>query len=137
MDYIGFRYSGMMPMTNHDDAASSTSALPQTPSLRLPTFFILLSLAPGATHGYAILKDVAALSDGAVTLSAGTLYEALGRLLAQGLVARDDRDDAPAAGPPRKIYRLTLPGRQALEAEARRMDRLATLALRRLASEEP
>jgi PadR family transcriptional regulator PadR len=105
--------------------------------LRAPTFFILLSLASGSKHGYAILKDVAALSEGAIVLSAGTLYEALGRLLAQGLVARTPDDDGQPMGPTRKAYRLTDAGRQALEAETNRMDRLVALARRRLAPEEP
>ena len=45
--------------------------------LREPTFFILLSLSPGPKHGYAILKEVEALSDGRVRLSTGTLYGAI------------------------------------------------------------
>lgn len=46
-----------------------------------PAFYILLSLAPGQKHGYAIMKDVEALSDGRLSLSTGTLYGALKRLL--------------------------------------------------------
>lgn len=106
------------------------------PPLRAPTFFILLSLVPGMKHGYAILKDVAALSDDSVVLSTGTLYEALGRLLEQGLVVRVAGDDLSTAGPPRKAYRLTSAGRQVLEAETNRMDHLVTLARQRLALEE-
>jgi len=50
------------------------------------TFFILLSLAPGAKHGYAILKEVPLLSQQRVTLSTGTLYGALKRLLTAGWI---------------------------------------------------
>ena len=58
------------------------------------TFLILLSLAPGPKHGYAIMKEVAALSGNRVQLSTGTLYGALGRLLSQGLI-----EQAPDEGP--------------------------------------
>ena len=109
--------------------------------LREPTFFILLSLAPGKKHGYAILKDVKEISQGKVRLSTGTLYEALARLLDQGLIARvlDDEvrtDETPKGqnhpGKPRKAYRLTKNGRQVLEAETRRMQSLVATAQRRL-----
>ena len=60
----------------------STSTLP----LREPTFLILLSLAPGPRHGYAILKEVESLSEGRVKLSTGTLYGAIERLLDQNWI---------------------------------------------------
>jgi len=56
--------------------------------LREPTFFILLSLASQEKHGYAILQDIKEISEGKVKLSTGTLYEALARLLDQGLIER-------------------------------------------------
>ncbi|NTU83165.1 MAG: helix-turn-helix transcriptional regulator [Chloroflexales bacterium] len=124
-------------MAVRDEESGQTPSAQGTIPLRAPTFFILLSLAPGVKHGYAILKDVAALSEGTVVLSAGTLYEALGRLLTQGLVARADDDDRQRAGPPRKAYHLTNAGRQALETETNRMDHLVALARHRLAREEP
>ena len=58
--------------------------------LREPTFFILLSLSPGPKHGYAILKEVEALSDGRVRLSTGTLYGAIKRLLDDDWIRRVD-----------------------------------------------
>lgn len=103
--------------------------------LRQPTFFILLSLAPGKKHGYAILKDVEELSGGKTRLSTGTLYEALGRLLDQGLIKRVGNDEDGKAGLPRKAYALTNSGRRALEAEMSRMESLAALARTRLAGE--
>lgn len=106
--------------------------------LREPTFFILLSLAPGSQdgaslHGYAILKQVESLSRGKVRLSTGTLYEALARLLEQGLVERLDETAAPEVpqaypGKPRKAYRLTRIGRRVLQAERRRMQALLEIA---------
>lgn len=106
--------------------------------LREPTFFILLSLSNNEKHGYAILKDVATLSSGRVQLSTSTLYEALARLLDQGLVARittvgDDGAAPGRPGRPRKFYRLTQTGRRVLNAELARLQGLVATAQRRLA----
>jgi len=97
------------------------------------TFFILLSLASGSKHGYAIMKDVAALSGGRVTLSTGTLYGALKRMLEQDWIERFDEADALQTGRLRKAYRLTDLGRRLLEAETARMHNLVTAARRRSA----
>ncbi|HRQ36631.1 MAG TPA: PadR family transcriptional regulator [Chloroflexota bacterium] len=106
--------------------------------LREPTFFILLSLAEGEKHGYAIIKDVAALSGGKVSLSTGTLYEALARLLDQALIERVESggspDDASVhPGRPRKAYRLTPKGGQVVQAEMARLQALIVAAQQRLA----
>ena len=98
--------------------------------LREPTFFILLSLIPAEKHGYGILKDVEALSEGSVRLSTGTLYEALSRLLEQGLLERTDEAAGIAPGKPRKVYRLTHTGRRVIEAEAARLRALSAAASR-------
>jgi PadR family transcriptional regulator PadR len=99
-------------------------------SISEPVFYILLSLAVGRKHGYAILKDVEYLSQEALLLSTSTLYSALGRLEARGYVARVAADGEPAPGLPRKVYALTPQGRDLLSAEARRVQRLAELARR-------
>lgn len=96
--------------------------------LREPTFFILLSLATAEKHGYAILKDVETLSQGHVRLTTGTLYEALARLLEQGLIERAFQEDDPGPGKPRKTYRLTHLGRLVIQAEAARLAMLAAAA---------
>lgn len=112
--------------------------------LREPTFFILLSLSEGEKHGYAIIKDVAALSNGKVNLSTGTLYEALARLLDQLLIERveaggEARGDPPEPethpGRPRKAYRLTPKGGQVVQAEMVRLQSLVLAAERRLAGQ--
>ena len=91
------------------------------------TFFILLSLAPGPKHGYAIMKDTRALSDGRVVLSTGTLYGALKRLLEQQWIRRvDDRDNNTARD--RKAYALTQQGWGALNAEIDRHQKLVGIA---------
>ncbi len=61
--------------------------------LREPTLFILLTLSKERKHGYAILKDVEALSEGRIVLSTGTLYGALARLLEQGLIRKSGEDN--------------------------------------------
>ena len=102
-----------------------------------PTFYILLSLALEKKHGYAILKDVTALSDGKIRLSTSTLYGALGRLLDQGLIERVPSEEEENTGPglPRKAYILSQTGRRILEAEANRMQALVTTARLRLGGE--
>jgi len=111
--------------------------------LREPSFFILLSLANGQKHGYAILKDVEAMSKSKVKLSTGTLYEALARLLDQDLIqpagsrAGEEKNFSknPHPGRPRKAYRLTPRGRQVLMAETYRLYEMAAVAMRRLGVE--
>jgi DNA-binding PadR family transcriptional regulator len=94
-----------------------------------PTFFILLTLVPGARHGYAIMQEVAELSDRRVVLSTGTLYTALKRLLDDGWIEQIEEVDAPRG---RKTYRLTAGGRTAVHEETTRLSALSTLAQRRL-----
>ncbi len=85
-------------------------------------FFILLSLAAGPRHGYAVLKDVEEISGGKNMLSVSTLYTTLGRLQEQGLIERSGSlNEEPAPGLPRKVYRLTNPGQAALRREALRL----------------
>jgi PadR family transcriptional regulator PadR len=93
-------------------------------------FFILLSLLPGPKHGYAIMKDVEALSDSRVSLSTGTLYGALKRLLDGGWVRRVD-DAQNGSGRERKSYALTQLGKGILEAETARMQNLVIAAQNR------
>jgi PadR family transcriptional regulator PadR len=91
----------------------------ETPPLREPTFFVLTALLPGPLHGYGIIKAVEEMSDGRVTLRAGTLYAALERLENAGAVALDREESE--GGPPRRYYRLTDEGLALLEAEGRRL----------------
>ena len=93
-------------------------------------FFILLSLLPGSKHGYAIMKDVEALSNSRVSLSTGTLYGALKRLLRAGWVQRVD-DGQDSSGRERKAYILTQLGKGILEAETARMQSLVAMTQER------
>ncbi|GLY98375.1 PadR family transcriptional regulator [Actinoplanes sp. NBRC 103695] len=87
--------------------------------MREPTFWILTSLASAPRHGYALIQDAERLSSGRVRLQAGTLYAALDRLVAEGLVA-PDREEI-VRGRARRYYRLTDDGAAALDAEAARL----------------
>src|ERR1041384_3160833 len=73
------------------------SLLPLPPAV----FHILIALADRDRHGYSIMQDVAARTDGKVRLSAGTLYSAIRRMLEQGLVAGVGERPAPPGGHPR------------------------------------
>lgn len=90
------------------------------------TFFILLSLARAPKHGYAILQEVAELSDDRLQLSTGTLYGALRRLLHQGWIARYEEASEVVNGRPRKAYRITELGQKILNADVARMEALIT-----------
>lgn len=100
--------------------------------LQEPTFFILLSLANEPRHGYAILKDVEALSGGKIRLGTGTLYGALNRLLDQGLIQRSPNGVANHPGKPRKAYQLTQTGLRVLQAETSRLNHMLSAARLRL-----
>ncbi len=98
--------------------------------MREPTFLLLTALTDGPRHGYALMRDVSALSDGRVRLRAGTLYAALDRLTGDGLVAEAGHE--VVEGRLRRYYELTDEGEQALLAETRRLRRNADRAARRL-----
>ncbi|MEO8623863.1 MAG: PadR family transcriptional regulator [bacterium] len=92
--------------------------LPLTPA----TFQILLALVDGERHGYAIMKDVAEHTEGAVRLGPGTLYGSLKRLLEGGLVEEGaERADPEMGDERRRYYRITKFGMSVARAEARRM----------------
>jgi DNA-binding PadR family transcriptional regulator len=91
--------------------------------LRPASYFVLASLLDGPLHGYAIASRARDLSDGAVRLTAGTLYGALERMASQGLVQVEREETVD--GRLRRYYRLSDQGREAVVREA---DRLAAAA---------
>ena len=106
----------------HDDAAA---LLPLPPT----TFHILMALADGERHGYAIIQDVAERTNGAVKLSAGTLYRSIHRMLEDGLLEEiDERPDPEEDDERRRYYRITRFGREVARAEAARLTDLVRLA---------
>src|SRR5258708_23347007 len=94
------------------------------------TFLILTSLAAGTQHGYGITADVLEISRGRVRLLAGTLYAALDRLRAEGLIDVDREEVVD--GRLRRYYRLTPAGGRQLAAQAGRLRAHARTALARL-----
>lgn len=101
---------------------------PATP-LTTPVFQILLSLADEDLHGYAIIQDIAARTDGEVRLTASTLYAAIKRLLDAGWIEElSKRPKVEKDDPRRRYYQLTTLGREAAQIEARRLERLAAMA---------
>jgi len=98
------------------------SLLPLSPAM----FHVLVALADGQAHGYAILKEVERLTGGEVRLSTGTLYGIIKRLLAEGLVREQRVDD-----PRRRAYQLTAFGREVARAEAARLEQTLAIARRK------
>jgi DNA-binding PadR family transcriptional regulator len=97
--------------------------------LQPAAFHILLALAGGERHGYALMRDVEELSDGALRIGPGTLYGSIKRLLAAGLIAEaDERPDPQLDDQRRRYYRLTADGQEVLTAEAQRLARLVAAA---------
>jgi DNA-binding PadR family transcriptional regulator len=92
-------------------------------------FHILVALADDDRHGYGIIQEVAARTAGDVTLSPGTLYRSIQRLLEQGLILETSERPAPELDDERRrYYRITPRGRAAARAEALRLQRLVELA---------
>ena len=99
--------------------------IPLTPAL----FHVLLALADGESHGYAIMKEVEQRSDGKVRLSAGTLYGIIKRLREDGLIREPKRRSAFAKGDERRrTYSLTSLGRDVALAEAERLEGVLAIA---------
>lgn len=92
------------------------------------TFHILLALAEGERHGYAIIQDVEAHTDGELRLSAGTLYRSIARMVEQGLIAETTRRRTAEDDERRRYYRMTPFGNTVARAEMRRLSQLLRLA---------
>ena len=110
-------------MTTSREAAEELLPLPPA------TFHILLSLAEDERHGYAIIQDVAARTEGQIRLSPGTLYRSIQRMQEQGLIVESRR--RPAAifdDERRRYYRITPFGIAVGRAEMQRLTQLVRLA---------
>ena len=115
----------MMPMSSRETHRGPEPTLAGFGRYAGPATLILASLADGAKHGYALTKDIESFSG--VRLAPGTLYEALARLQAQGLIEPVESHDR------RRPYQLTAVGAQALQAHLAAQRKIADLGLRRLA----
>jgi DNA-binding PadR family transcriptional regulator len=111
-----------MPPREPDDL------LPLTPAI----FHILLSLTGGECHGYGIMQEVSALTDGQTQIGPGTLYRSIQKMVIDDLIEEipgvGGGDDEPDR---RRVYRMTPFGRQVARAEARRLAVLVRAAQRR------
>ena len=93
------------------------------------TFHILVALADEDRHGYAIIQDVAARTDGSIRLSPGTLYRSIQRMLEDGLIVETDERPSPEDDDERRrYYRLTTLGTAVAQAEAARLMDLGRMA---------
>lgn len=107
---------------------SETSAASLLP-LSTAFFHILLALADRDRHGYAIMQDVSARTEGKVQLSAGTLYSSIRRMLEQGLLEElGESPDPTSSDERRRYYRLTPFGRRVAAAEVERLQSLVRQA---------
>ncbi len=96
--------------------------------LPLATFHILLALAEDDRHGYGIIQDVAARTDGRLKLSAGTLYRSIQRMLEDGLLVEVRERPAADDDERRRYYRITALGTAVARAETARLNALVKLA---------
>ena len=107
------------------NADAIVAMLPLLPA----TFHILVALADEDRHGYAIIQDVAARTDGSIRLSPGTLYRSIQRMLEDGLIVETDERPSPEDDDERRrYYRLTTLGAAAAKAEAARLMDLVRMA---------
>jgi DNA-binding PadR family transcriptional regulator len=94
------------------------SFIPLTPAV----FHIMLALADGEKHGYAIMQEVEAISHAQIKMGPGTLYGSIKRMIASGLIEEvDERSDPELDDQRRRYYRLTGLGISVLNAEAQRL----------------
>ena len=107
------------------DDASVDDFLPLPPA----TLHILMAVADEDRHGYAIIQAIAARTDNAVRMSAGTLYRSVQRMVQQGLIVEvDERPAADEDDERRRYYRITKFGTAVARAETRRLQELVRLA---------
>lgn len=106
-------------------ANKSTAPAPLTPAV----LHILLALLQGERHGYGIMKQVEADSEGKVTMGPGTLYGSMKRMMEAGLIRESDKRVDPEMDDERRIYyELTRAGRSALAAELKRYRSVVAVA---------
>lgn len=108
--------------------------IPSTDEIRellpLPpaTFHILLALSDGDRHGYAIIQDIEARTNGELRLSAGTLYRSIARMVEQGLITETTHRRTADDDERRRYYRITPFGTAVARAEMGRLTDLVRLA---------
>ena len=118
--------------------ATADSQPGQNPPLTPAVFHVLLALADGERHGYAIMQEVADSTGGAIKMGPGTLYGTIKRLLEAKLIEEsDERPDPDLDDERRRYYRLTALGQRAVRAEALRYAEVVALARRKRLLSKP
>jgi DNA-binding PadR family transcriptional regulator len=108
-----------------EEVADPMDLLPLTPAV----LHILLALADEERHGYGIMREVECRTGGEVRLGPGTLYGAIKRMLADGLIEESDERPAPELDDQRRrYYQITDFGRRVAGAEAARLQDLVNAA---------
>ena len=101
----------------------------QFPAISRTAMLILLAIGPEERHGYAIMQEVARITEGATKLGPGGVYTTIRRLLDDGLIEEsDERPDAELDDQRRRYYRLTGLGRAVVATEAKRLQSLVAAA---------
>jgi DNA-binding PadR family transcriptional regulator len=114
--------------TEMPDRLNLAAFLPLTPV----SFEILLALAAGEQHGYAVMLDIEQRTEGRISLHAGSLYRALNRLLEGGLIKElDERPEPQNDDERRRYYRLTPKGLAVARGEAQRLEQQVAAARQR------
>lgn len=109
-------------------AAFTQSDIDALLPLQAAEFHILLALTTRDCHGYGIIQDVEARTNGALRLSPGTLYRTIQRLLEQGLIDEPRMTRSQKEDPRRRYYRITPFGTAVAQAETRRLAELVRMA---------
>lgn len=110
-----------MPLTEQDPEAM----LPLTPAV----FHILLALADGERHGYSIMQEIAAHTQGKLRIGPTTLYRSIKNMLTNGLIVEtEERPDPELDDERRRYYRLTSFGQQVALAELQRLESAIAIA---------
>jgi DNA-binding PadR family transcriptional regulator len=119
-------YRVPMPTAARDEPNEIDALLP----LQQAEFHILLALSGGDCHGYGIIQDVEARTNGVLRLGPGTLYRTIHRLLDEGLVEEPRKPARPVgkSDPRRRYYRITPLGTAVARAETHRLTELVRLA---------
>ena len=109
---------------------NETSPSSKTPPTLTPAaFHIMLVLAGGENHGYAIMREVAEHTQGKMRLGPGSLYGTIKRMLADGWIEEsDERPDPELDDERRRYYRLTGVGMKVGRAEAELLEQLVNIA---------
>ena len=107
-----------------DKSGDASTFIPLKPS----TYCVLLALADGELHGYAIMQAVTEMTSGREAILPGTLYAALARMVDEGLIEERDGVEEVSGGPKRRYYRRTKLGKAVARAESERLHALLSIA---------